>query len=99
MCPSTLKRENSAYLLGIHLSPSSVVAVSCTLNIALLHITSMCCSSYRPKTSETIPMIRENRQLVTDEPVEFEKKPVEVQDSRRITDHFRRIYGIYLKLL
>jgi hypothetical protein len=26
---------------------------------------------------------RENRQLVTDEPVEFEKEPVEVQDFRR----------------
>ena len=25
-------------------------------------------------------MIRENRQFVTDEPVEFEKEPVEVQD-------------------
>ena len=43
-------------------------------------------------------MIAENRQLVTDEPVEFEKKPAEVQDFRRITDHFRGIYGIYLKL-
>jgi hypothetical protein len=44
-------------------------------------------------------MIRENRQLVTDELVEFEKSPVEIQDFRRITDHFRGIYGIYLKLL
>ena len=35
-------------------------------------------------------MIRENRQLVTDEAVEFEKYPVEVQDDcRKITDHFR----------
>ena len=40
-------------------------------------------------------MIGENRQLVTDEPVEFEKEPVEVEDFRRITDHFRRIYGIH----
>jgi hypothetical protein len=35
---------------------------------------------------------REIRPLVTDE-------PVEVQDFRRITDHFRGIYGIYLKLM
>ena len=39
-----------------------------------------------------IPRIRENWQLVTDEPVE-----VEVGDFRRITNHFRRICGIYLK--
>jgi hypothetical protein len=37
-------------------------------------------------------MIGENRQLATDE-------PVEVQGFRRITDHFRGIYGIYLKLI
>ena len=33
-------------------------------------------------------MIEENRQLVTNEPVEFEEKQVEVQDCRKITDHF-----------
>ena len=38
------------------------------------------------------PMIGENRQLVTDEPVEFEKEPVEVQDCREIANHFREIY-------
>ena len=37
------------------------------------------------------PTIGENRQLVTDELVEFEISPVEVQDSRKITDHFRGI--------
>jgi hypothetical protein len=37
--------------------------------------------------------------LVTNEPVGFEKSPVEVQDFKRITDHFRNIYGIYLKLI
>ena len=37
-----------------------------------------------------IAMIGESRQLVTDEPVEFEKQPVAVQDFRRIIDHFRR---------
>ena len=44
-------------------------------------------------------MIGENRQLVTDDPVEFEKLPVEVQDCRKITDHFRGIYRIYLNLI
>ena len=44
-------------------------------------------------------MIRENGQLVTDEPVEFEKWPVEVPDFRRITDHFRGMNGIYLIFL
>ena len=39
-------------------------------------------------------MIRENRQLVTDEPIEFDK-PVEVQDCRKITDRLKGIYGIY----
>ena len=41
------------------------------------------------------PMIGENRQLVTDGPVEFEKYPVDVQDYRKITDHFRGMYRIY----
>jgi len=41
----------------------------------------------------------ENRQLVTNEPVEFEKYPVEVQDCRKITDHFRGIYRIYPNLI
>ena len=39
-------------------------------------------------------MIEENRQLVTDEPVEFEKELVEVQDCRKIPDHSRGIYRI-----
>ena len=34
-------------------------------------------------------MSGENRQLVTNEPVEFEFEPVDVQDRRKITDHFR----------
>ena len=45
------------------------------------------------------PMIRENQQLVTNEPVEFEKFPVEVQDCKKITDHFREIYKIYPNLI
>ena len=40
-------------------------------------------------------MMGENRQLVSDEPVEFEKYPVEVQNCRKITDHFKGIYRIY----
>ena len=44
-------------------------------------------------------MIVESQQLVTDESVEFEKYPVEVQDCKRITDHFRGIYRIYLNLM
>ena len=44
-------------------------------------------------------MIGENRQLVTDEPVEFEKQPVEVQDCRKFTDHFRGIYRICPNLI
>jgi hypothetical protein len=40
-------------------------------------------------------MIGENRQLVTNEPVEFEKYPVEVQDCRKVTDCFRGIYRIH----
>ena len=42
---------------------------------------------------------RENRHIVADEPVEFEKWPVEVQDFRKFTDHFRGIYRIYIKVL
>ena len=40
------------------------------------------------------PMIGEKQQLVTDEPVEFEKQPVEIQDCTKIADHFRGIYRI-----
>jgi hypothetical protein len=46
----------------------------------------------------------ENRCLVTDKPVDFEKQPVvfeelpvEVGGFRRNTDHLRGIYLIYLK--
>ena len=40
----------------------------------------------------------ENRHLVTDEPVEFEKYAVEVEDCRKFTDHFRVIYRIYRRM-
>ena len=43
------------------------------------------------------PMIGKNRQLVIDEPVEFEKQPVEIRNCKKITDHFRGLYRrIYL---
>ena len=44
-------------------------------------------------------MIGENRQLVTDEPVEFEKQPAEVQTFRKITDHFRGSHRIFPNLI
>ena len=45
-------------------------------------------------------MIGENRQLVTDEPVEFEIQPVEVhQDCRKFTDQFRGMYRKYPNLM
>ena len=40
-------------------------------------------------------MIRKNRQLVTNEPVEFENWLVEIQDCKKITDHFRGICRIF----
>ena len=43
------------------------------------------------------PMFGKKRRLVADEPVEFKKQPVEVQEFRKFTDHFRGIYWIYLK--
>ena len=47
----------------------------------------------------SLPMIGKNRQLVTDEPVELEKSPVEVQDCKKITNHFRGIHRIYPDLM
>ena len=44
-------------------------------------------------------MIGENWQLVTDEPVEFDKQPVEFQDCRKITNPFRGICRIYPNLI
>ena len=41
------------------------------------------------------PIIGENWQLVTNEPVKFDKSPVEVLDWRKITDHYRGICRIY----
>jgi hypothetical protein len=44
-----------------------------------------------------MPLNMENQWLVTDDPIEYEKQPAEVGDFRRITDHFKGIYRIYLK--
>ena len=44
-------------------------------------------------------MIVENWQLVTNEPVDFEKEPVEVRDYRKITNHFRGIYRTFPNLM
>ena len=41
----------------------------------------------------------EHRPLVTDDPVEFEKYAVEVQDFSMMTEHLREIHGIHLKLV
>ena len=51
-------------------------------------------SKEEPKDHNT-SLLGENRQLVTDELVELEKYPVEVQDCRKMTDRFRGIYRIY----
>jgi hypothetical protein len=42
-------------------------------------------------------MSGKNWRLVADEPFEFKKKPVEVKDFRKFTDHFRGIDRIYMK--
>ena len=41
----------------------------------------------------------DNRLIVTDEPVEFEKLPVEVQDVKKTTGHFRGIYTKFHKIV
>ena len=40
---------------------------------------------------------RKNQRLVADEPVEFEKQPVEVQEFMKFSDQFKGIYRKYLK--
>ena len=44
-------------------------------------------------------MVGGNRQLGTNEPTEFEKQPVEVQDNMKDTDHFRGNDRIYPNLI
>ena len=55
------------------------------------------CDRLDLQTPGSQPMIGENRQLVTNEPVEFEKQLVE--DCRKITNRFRDIYRINPKLI
>ena len=43
-------------------------------------------------------MSGKNRRLVADEPVEFEKKTVEVQDFRKFNDHLRWRYQLKLAI-
>ena len=44
-------------------------------------------------------MIKEKQQLITNEQVEFEKQPIDIQDCMKITNHFRAIYRIYPYLI
>ena len=46
----------------------------------------------------TVAMSGENQQLVTNEPVEFQEKLIEVRDCRKFTDQFLGIYRIYSTL-
>ena len=47
-----------------------------------------------------VPILnKENQLLFTNEPIEFEKQPVDAQDFRKFTHHFRDIRGIHLKLI
>ena len=43
-------------------------------------------------------MIAENRQLITNEPFEFEEKRLEVQDCKKFIDHYRGIHRKYPNL-
>ena len=45
------------------------------------------------------PMKGEIRLLVTDGPIEFEKKPVQVKTSGKFLISFTGIYGLYLILI
>jgi hypothetical protein len=42
--------------------------------------------------------IGENLPQITDEPIEYEKYLLEVQNLKKIANHFRRIYETYPKL-
>ena len=49
--------------------------------------------------SLALSMNGENQPLVTNEPVEFEEIPVEAQDFRKTTHHFRGACEIYLTIM
>jgi hypothetical protein len=55
--------------------------------------------SFTPGGGHTTPVTGENRLLVVEEPVEFEKSPVGVQDFSKATHHFRGIHRIYPNLI
>ena len=80
-----MKREESLLKLR---RPSTLASIS-TPSLSTLAMTIFTIRSIA--NSKT--MIGENRHLVANEAVEFEKQPVEVRDCRKITDHFFR--GIY----
>ena len=64
------------------------------LDLHLMWPSTLCVYVYRYATNG------ENRSLVTNEPVEFEKQPVEVENLGRTTNHSRGgIYRMYLALL
>ena len=46
------------------------------------------CNVWMDKVNMPDPMNGENRQLVTDETVEFEETWVQIQDFRNVTKHF-----------
>ena len=49
--------------------------------------------------SDMQTMIREDWQLVTNELVEFDKEPIEVQNCKKFINHFRGFYRIYPNLI
>ena len=67
-----------------------LIAPARQISVPAIHRWNIMFTSKFPRaTSHTrLTMIRENRQLLTSE-------PVEVRDYMRITDHFIGIYGIY----
>ena len=51
------------------------------------------------QSSSSLPMNREIRLLVIDEPAEFGRQTVEVQDFKNFTDPRRGIHRVYLKVM
>ena len=60
----------------------------CNLNLVSHHLSQLACL----KSNHCTPMIGEDQKLVTNE-------PVEIEDCRKITDHFRGIFRIYSNLI
>ena len=53
----------------------------------------------KPIMPKNLPNHWTEHYVVPDEPVKFAKLQVEVQDFRKVTDHFRGILGMYLTLI